>query len=53
MIVYVQPRPYTDNLDRLSAGGVLILFVTSLPGSLENGAGFPGLVAALILIGLG
>ncbi|KJK60844.1 PTR2 like protein [Aspergillus parasiticus SU-1] len=37
----------------LSACGVLILFVTSLPVSLEHGAGLPGLIAALILIGLG
>ncbi|KAE8161293.1 POT peptide transporter [Aspergillus tamarii] len=37
----------------LSACGVLILFATSLPMSLEHGAGLPGLVAALILLGLG
>ncbi|KAE8389625.1 POT peptide transporter [Aspergillus alliaceus] len=36
-----------------SAAGVLILFVTSLPVSLENGAGLPGLMAALALVGLG
>ncbi|RAQ51109.1 POT peptide transporter [Aspergillus flavus] len=37
----------------LSACGVLILFVTSLPVSLEHGAGLPGLMAALTLVGLG
>ncbi|KAE8143625.1 POT peptide transporter [Aspergillus pseudotamarii] len=37
----------------LSACGVLILFATSLPGSLEHGAGLPGLMAALVLLGLG
>ncbi|KAF7592156.1 hypothetical protein BBP40_000643 [Aspergillus hancockii] len=36
-----------------SACGVLILFITSLPVSLEHGAGMPGLMAALILVGLG
>ncbi|KAJ7468253.1 putative MFS peptide transporter [Mycena galericulata] len=33
--------------------GVLILFVTSLPVSLEHGAGLGGLVAAIIIIGIG
>ncbi|KAE8312860.1 POT family-domain-containing protein [Aspergillus transmontanensis] len=33
--------------------GTLILFLTSLPVSLENGAGWPGLLVALIIIGLG
>ncbi|GES59675.1 POT peptide transporter [Aspergillus terreus] len=33
--------------------GVLILFVTSFPASLEHGAGLPGLIVALVLIGLG
>ncbi|KAE8361010.1 POT peptide transporter [Aspergillus caelatus] len=37
----------------LSACGVLILFSTSLPVSLEHGAGLPGLMAALVLLGLG
>ncbi|KAE8353103.1 POT family-domain-containing protein [Aspergillus coremiiformis] len=37
----------------LSACGVLILFVTSLPASLEHGAGLPGLMASLVLVGLG
>lgn len=36
-----------------AASGVIILFVTSLPGSLERGAGMPGLMIALVLIGLG
>ncbi|OGM44702.1 oligopeptide transporter [Aspergillus bombycis] len=33
--------------------GTLILFLTSLPVTLENGAGWPGLLVALIIIGLG
>ncbi|EAW14639.1 putative POT oligopeptide transporter [Aspergillus clavatus NRRL 1] len=33
--------------------GVSILFVTSFPTSLEHGAGLPGLIVALVLIGLG
>lgn len=33
--------------------GVLILFLTSLPVSIENGAALGGLVAAMIVIGLG
>ncbi|GFF81081.1 oligopeptide transporter [Aspergillus lentulus] len=33
--------------------GVLILCVTSFPASLEHGAGLPGLIVALVLIGLG
>ncbi|GFF45931.1 peptide transporter PTR2 [Aspergillus udagawae] len=37
----------------LSVCGVLVLFVTSLPPSLECGGGLPGLMLALILIGLG
>lgn len=53
MLFHVQRKPYIDNFDRLSACGVLILFVTSLPVSLEHGAGLPGLVAALTLVGLG
>ncbi|KAJ7604810.1 putative MFS peptide transporter [Mycena polygramma] len=35
------------------AVGVLILFITSLPVSLDNGAGFGGLIAALIIIAIG
>jgi POT family proton-dependent oligopeptide transporter len=41
------------NTHRLSVCGVLVLFVTSLPPSLECGGGLPGLMLALILIGLG
>ncbi|EAW08564.1 putative POT peptide transporter [Aspergillus clavatus NRRL 1] len=37
----------------LSMCGVLILFITSLPTSLDHGGGLPGLMLALILIGLG
>ncbi|KAF4251453.1 hypothetical protein CNMCM8980_006726 [Aspergillus fumigatiaffinis] len=33
--------------------GVLILCITSFPASLEHGAGLPGLIVALVLIGLG
>lgn len=33
--------------------GILILFVTSLPIAIENGAALGGLVAAMIVIGLG
>ncbi|OJJ39933.1 hypothetical protein ASPWEDRAFT_151477 [Aspergillus wentii DTO 134E9] len=33
--------------------GVLILFTTSLPDSLDHGAGLPGLMIALVLIGMG
>ncbi|KAK3309421.1 putative oligopeptide transporter [Chaetomium strumarium] len=33
--------------------GVLILFITSIPLCLEKGAGFPGLIVALFIIGLG
>jgi dipeptide/tripeptide permease len=33
--------------------GILVLFVTSMPISIENGAAFPGLAAAMIIIGLG
>ncbi|KAH7115234.1 peptide transporter PTR2-A [Dendryphion nanum] len=33
--------------------GIVILFLTSLPVSIENGAAFPGLIAAMIVIGLG
>ncbi|PKX88319.1 oligopeptide transporter [Aspergillus novofumigatus IBT 16806] len=33
--------------------GVLILCVTSFPASIEHGAGLPGLIVALVLIGLG
>ncbi|KAF7114453.1 hypothetical protein CNMCM5793_008757 [Aspergillus hiratsukae] len=37
----------------LSVCGVLVLFITSLPPSLDHGGGLPGLMLALILIGLG
>ncbi|KAF2876579.1 peptide transporter-like protein PTR2 [Massariosphaeria phaeospora] len=33
--------------------GILILFVTSLPMAIEHGAAFPGLITAMIVIGLG
>ncbi|KAI1267890.1 POT peptide transporter [Xylariaceae sp. FL1019] len=33
--------------------GIAILFVTSLPSLLERGAGFPGLLVGLIIIGFG
>ncbi|CAG8899001.1 unnamed protein product [Penicillium egyptiacum] len=49
---------YNDPLRRGALGksrecGVLILFVTSFPTSIKHGAGLPGLIVALILIGLG
>lgn len=53
MLIHIQRKPYIDSVRSLSACGVLILFATSLPMSLEHGAGLPGLVAALILLGLG
>jgi dipeptide/tripeptide permease len=33
--------------------GIMILFVTSLPYSIEHGGAFPGLITAMIIIGLG
>ena len=33
--------------------GLVIIFTTSLPASLDNGAGFGGLVTAMIVLGLG
>lgn len=33
--------------------GLAVLFATSLPGPLENGAGFGGLIAAFIIMGVG
>ncbi len=33
--------------------GLLILFTTSLPGSLANGAGLGGFITAIIVIGFG
>lgn len=33
--------------------GIAVLFVTSLPISIENGGAFPGLVVAMAIIGLG
>lgn len=33
--------------------GVIILFITSLPVSIEHGAALPGLIVAMIIIGLG
>lgn len=33
--------------------GIIILFVTSLPGSIAHGGAFPGLITAMVVIGLG
>jgi dipeptide/tripeptide permease len=33
--------------------GIFILFVTSLPFSIERGGAFPGLIVAMVVIGLG
>jgi dipeptide/tripeptide permease len=33
--------------------GIFVLFVTSLPISIENGGAFPGLIAGMVIIGLG
>ena len=33
--------------------GIFILFITSLPTSIEHGAALGGLIAAMIIIGLG
>lgn len=33
--------------------GIAVLFVTSLPWSIERGAAFPGLLTAMVIIGLG
>jgi dipeptide/tripeptide permease len=33
--------------------GITILFATSLPASVERGAAFPGLIVAMLIIGLG
>lgn len=33
--------------------GIAVLFITSLPWSIEHGAAFPGLLAAMVIIGLG
>ena len=33
--------------------GLVILFVTSLPVSIEHGAALPGVIVAMIVIGLG
>ncbi|KAI8939276.1 hypothetical protein NX059_005102 [Plenodomus lindquistii] len=33
--------------------GIAVLFVTSLPWAIERGAAFPGLVVAMLIIGLG
>lgn len=32
--------------------GVMVLFITSIPSMLHNGAGLPGLIVAMILISL-
>lgn len=34
-------------------GGLVVIFATSLPGPLDNGAGLPGLVVSMIILGLG
>lgn len=34
-------------------GGITILFLTSLPWAIRSGAAFPGLVVAMLIIGLG
>jgi len=33
--------------------GLVVIFTTSLPGSLDNGAGLGGLVVTMIILGLG
>lgn len=33
--------------------GVIVLFITSLPVAIEHGAALPGLIVAMIIIGLG
>ncbi|KAF2739581.1 peptide transporter-like protein PTR2 [Polyplosphaeria fusca] len=33
--------------------GIMLLFLTSFPISIENGVAFPGLIAAMVIIGLG
>jgi hypothetical protein len=43
----------SDKPNRVASCGVLILCITSFPASLEHGAGLPGLIVALVLIGLG
>lgn len=35
------------------AAGILVLFATSLPVAIEHGIAFPGLVIAMVVIGLG
>lgn len=35
------------------AAGILVLFATSLPVAIEHGAALPGLVLAMVVIGLG
>lgn len=42
-----------DAFPSVSACGFIILFATSLPASLVAGAGLPGLIVALFVIGLG
>lgn len=37
----------------VSMAGIVVLFLTSLPSSIEAGYAFPGLLAAILLIGLG
>ncbi|KAK1981817.1 oligopeptide transporter [Colletotrichum cereale] len=37
----------------LSLCGSLVMFATSLPSSLDRGAGLPGLIVAMVLVGLG
>lgn len=33
--------------------GLIVIFTTSLPGSLDNGAGLGGLIVSMIILGLG
>ncbi|OBR10853.1 Oligopeptide transporter [Colletotrichum higginsianum IMI 349063] len=37
----------------LSLCGSLVMFATALPSSLDSGAGLPGLIVAMVLVGLG
>lgn len=50
--MFLSGQDWANNTS-FAASGVMTLFVTSLPGSLDRGAGMPGLMIALILVGLG
>jgi dipeptide/tripeptide permease len=41
------------NFTAIYMTGIFILFITSLPPMLDRGAGLPGLILAMIVIGLG